>query len=193
MRSPWPFAEAGASYSQSSAATETATSGAQTRQPTDRLARPSVLWSPGFFHKTRFAASRFVFSPAFFARYGFSFLPFSGLHRTKVFGQPRASVSTICETCRAFERPDLKIPNRRRRNSEDDERVVSLRHRKPDTKARPSHMFKRELELHNSPQQTEDLSTMCIAFEALRIVKCMITKPRVLGPSKGNPARFANP
>ena len=53
-------------------------------------------------------------------------------------------------------------------------------------------MFKRELELHNSPQQTEELSTMSIAFEALRIVKRMITKPRVLGPSKGNPARFAN-
>jgi hypothetical protein len=53
-------------------------------------------------------------------------------------------------------------------------------------------MFKRELELHNSPQQTEEMSTMCIAFEALRILKRMITKPRVLGPSKGNPARFAN-
>jgi hypothetical protein len=53
-------------------------------------------------------------------------------------------------------------------------------------------MFKRELELHNSPQQTEEVSTMCIAFEALRIVKLMMTKPRVLGPSKGNVARFAN-
>jgi len=53
-------------------------------------------------------------------------------------------------------------------------------------------MFKRELELHNSPQQTEEMSTMSIAFEALRIVKRMITKQRVVGPPKGNPARFAN-
>jgi hypothetical protein len=53
-------------------------------------------------------------------------------------------------------------------------------------------MFKRELELYNSPQQTEELSTISIAYEALRIMKRMITKPRVLGPSKGNPARFAN-
>jgi hypothetical protein len=53
-------------------------------------------------------------------------------------------------------------------------------------------MFRRELELHNSPQQTEEVSTMCVAFEALRILKRMISNPRVLGPSKGNPARFAN-
>jgi hypothetical protein len=53
-------------------------------------------------------------------------------------------------------------------------------------------MFKRELELHNSPQQTEELSTMSIAFEALSIVKRMIAKPRVFERPKGNPARFAN-
>jgi hypothetical protein len=53
-------------------------------------------------------------------------------------------------------------------------------------------MFKRELELKNCAQKTEEMSTMCVASEALRVVKRRITKPGVLGPSKGNAARFAN-
>jgi hypothetical protein len=53
-------------------------------------------------------------------------------------------------------------------------------------------MCKRELELRDSPQNSEELSTMCVASEALRVVKRRITKPAVLGLSKGNPARFAN-
>jgi hypothetical protein len=53
-------------------------------------------------------------------------------------------------------------------------------------------MFKRELELRDNPQNSEELSTMCVASEALRAVKRRITKPRVLGSSKGNPTRFAN-
>jgi hypothetical protein len=53
-------------------------------------------------------------------------------------------------------------------------------------------MFKRELELCDCSQPSEELSTMCVAYEALRVVKRRIIKPRVLGPSKGNPARFAN-
>jgi hypothetical protein len=53
-------------------------------------------------------------------------------------------------------------------------------------------MFKRELELKDCAQKTEEMSTMCIASEALRVVNRRITKPGVLGPSKGNGARFAN-
>jgi hypothetical protein len=53
-------------------------------------------------------------------------------------------------------------------------------------------MFKRELELKNCAQKTEEMSTMCVASEALRVVKRRITKPGVLGLSKGNAARFAN-
>jgi len=53
-------------------------------------------------------------------------------------------------------------------------------------------MFKRELDLYNRPQNSEEQSTLCIASEALRVVGQRITKPGFLGPSKGNPARFAN-
>jgi hypothetical protein len=53
-------------------------------------------------------------------------------------------------------------------------------------------MFKRQRELNNSPQHSEELSTMPIASEALRVVKRRITKPLVLASPKGNPARFAN-
>jgi len=53
-------------------------------------------------------------------------------------------------------------------------------------------MFKRELELKNCAQNTEETSTMSIAAEALRVVKRRITTPGVLGPPKGDPARFAN-
>jgi hypothetical protein len=53
-------------------------------------------------------------------------------------------------------------------------------------------MFKRELELYNGPQNTEETSTMCIASEALRVVRQRITKDGVFAAPKGNPARFAN-
>jgi hypothetical protein len=53
-------------------------------------------------------------------------------------------------------------------------------------------MFKRELELRDSLQNSEELSTMCVAFEALRVLKRRITRPRVLESSKDGPARFAN-
>ena len=53
-------------------------------------------------------------------------------------------------------------------------------------------MFKRELELYNRPQKSEEESTMCIASEALRVVRQRITKDGVFAASKGNPARFAN-
>ena len=53
-------------------------------------------------------------------------------------------------------------------------------------------MFKRELELRNRPQHSEELSTMCVASEALRVMKRRITNPRLLESSKGNSARFAN-
>jgi hypothetical protein len=53
-------------------------------------------------------------------------------------------------------------------------------------------MFKRQRELNNSPQHSEELSTMPIASEALRVVKRRITKPVVLASSTGNAARFAN-
>jgi hypothetical protein len=41
-------------------------------------------------------------------------------------------------------------------------------------------MSERILELHNSIQRSEELSTMSIASEALRVVKRRITKPRLL-------------
>ena len=50
-------------------------------------------------------------------------------------------------------------------------------------------MFKRELELYNCPRHSEELSTMPIASEALRVVKRRIIKSVVLGPSKGDDAR----
>jgi hypothetical protein len=53
-------------------------------------------------------------------------------------------------------------------------------------------MFKRQQELNNRPLDDEELGAMSIAAEALRVVKRRITKPRVLGLSKGDPARFAN-
>jgi hypothetical protein len=53
-------------------------------------------------------------------------------------------------------------------------------------------MFKRRQELPDSPQNSEELSTMSVASEALRVVKRGITKPVVLPSSRGNPARFAN-
>jgi hypothetical protein len=53
-------------------------------------------------------------------------------------------------------------------------------------------MFKRELELCDSPQNSEELSTMSVASEALRVVRRRIIKREVLGPSKANDARFVN-
>ena len=53
-------------------------------------------------------------------------------------------------------------------------------------------MFKRKLELCDSPQNSEELSTMCVASEALRVVKRRIIKPGVLASSAGNGARFAD-
>jgi hypothetical protein len=53
-------------------------------------------------------------------------------------------------------------------------------------------MFKRQHELNNSPQHGEELSTMPIASEALRVVKRRITKPVVLSSPTGNATRFAN-
>jgi hypothetical protein len=52
-------------------------------------------------------------------------------------------------------------------------------------------MFKRQQELNDSPQHGEELSTMPIAAEALRVVKRRITKPVVFASSIGNGARFA--
>jgi len=40
-----------------------------------------------------------------------------------------------------------------------------------------SAIFKRRQELNNCPQHSEELSTMCVAFEALRVVKHEIFKP----------------
>ena len=53
-------------------------------------------------------------------------------------------------------------------------------------------MFRRELELYDCSPPSEELSTLCVAYEALRVLKRRLTRPRVLQPSKGNPARFAN-
>jgi hypothetical protein len=52
-------------------------------------------------------------------------------------------------------------------------------------------MFKRRQELPASPQNSEELSTMSVASEALRVVKRRIIKPGVLASSAGNGARFA--
>lgn len=51
-------------------------------------------------------------------------------------------------------------------------------------------MFKRRQELSDSPQDSEELSTMSVASEALRVVKRRIVKAVILGPSKGDDARF---
>jgi hypothetical protein len=53
-------------------------------------------------------------------------------------------------------------------------------------------MFKRRQELHESPQNSEELSTMSVASEALRVVKSRIIKAVVLGPAKGDDARSVN-
>ena len=53
-------------------------------------------------------------------------------------------------------------------------------------------MFKRELELQDCYPPSEELSTLCVAYEALQVLRRRIARPRVLESSKGNPARFAN-
>jgi len=53
-------------------------------------------------------------------------------------------------------------------------------------------MFKRRQELDDTPQNSEELSTMPVASEALRVVKRRIIKCKVLGPSKAEDARFVN-
>ena len=53
-------------------------------------------------------------------------------------------------------------------------------------------MFQRRQELDVSPWNSEELSTMSVASEALRVVKRRIIKREVLGPSRGNDARFVN-
>ena len=53
-------------------------------------------------------------------------------------------------------------------------------------------MFKRKLELRDSPENSEELSTMCVASEALRVVKRRTIKPGVLASSTGKGARFAD-
>jgi hypothetical protein len=53
-------------------------------------------------------------------------------------------------------------------------------------------MFKRRQELDVSPWNSEELSTMPVASEALRVVKRRIIKRDVLGPSKSDDARFVN-
>ena len=53
-------------------------------------------------------------------------------------------------------------------------------------------MFKRRQELNDTPQNSEELSTMPVASEALRVVKRRITTGAVLRPSKGDAARFVD-
>jgi hypothetical protein len=53
-------------------------------------------------------------------------------------------------------------------------------------------IFERQQKLYSCPQHSEELSAMCVASEALRVVKHRIFKPRVLESPKGNSARFAN-
>jgi hypothetical protein len=53
-------------------------------------------------------------------------------------------------------------------------------------------MFKRRQELDGTPQNSEELSTMPIASEALRVVKRRIIKREVLGLPKAHDARFVN-
>jgi hypothetical protein len=53
-------------------------------------------------------------------------------------------------------------------------------------------MFKRQQQLSQSPQHSEELSAMPIASEALRVIKRRITKTVAPGSSTGNAARFAN-
>jgi hypothetical protein len=53
-------------------------------------------------------------------------------------------------------------------------------------------MFKRQQQLNGGPRHCEELSTMPIAAEALRVIKRRIIKPVLLPSSTGNGARFAN-
>jgi hypothetical protein len=53
-------------------------------------------------------------------------------------------------------------------------------------------IFKRQQQLYNSPQHNEELSAMCVASEALRVIKHRIIKPTVPASSTGNRARFTN-
>jgi hypothetical protein len=53
-------------------------------------------------------------------------------------------------------------------------------------------MFKRRQELSDSPQNGEELSSMSVASEALRVVKRRIMTRPVLGPSKSDDPRFVN-
>jgi hypothetical protein len=41
-------------------------------------------------------------------------------------------------------------------------------------------IFQRQQQLYNFPEYSEELSTICVAFEALRVVKHESTKPRAL-------------
>jgi hypothetical protein len=52
-------------------------------------------------------------------------------------------------------------------------------------------IFQRQQKLYNCAQHREELRTMSVVSEALRTIKHRITKPGILGSSKGNPARFA--
>ena len=54
-------------------------------------------------------------------------------------------------------------------------------------------MFRRRQELDDSPENSEELSTMPVASEALRIVKRRIIKAAVLGPSPSPTARARHP
>jgi hypothetical protein len=53
-------------------------------------------------------------------------------------------------------------------------------------------MFKRRQELDDSPENSEELSTMPVASEALRVVKRRIVKAAALRASKGDDGRFVN-
>jgi hypothetical protein len=53
-------------------------------------------------------------------------------------------------------------------------------------------MFQRRQELDVSPSNSEELSTMSVASEALRVVKRRIIKREVLGPSNADNPRFVN-
>jgi hypothetical protein len=54
-----------------------------------------------------------------------------------------------------------------------------------------SAIFERQRELDNCAQHSEELSAMCVASEALRVVKHSNTTPKDQEPSMGNAARFA--
>ena len=48
-------------------------------------------------------------------------------------------------------------------------------------------IFKRQQELCDNPPNSEELSALCVASEALRVVKRRITKPESLDPRKATP------